>query len=140
VWQFLLQVNRFYTFSEVKKGLDLHNQQVTNSLSRLEEKGLILRDVQFYGHKPRNVYLGLDPEDSRLKVKVVDNHGTLWTTITWEENDGSSISIVGIDLGELTNYIKQERDELILKWPEWINVLAEQGKVTFSDYSDSGLS
>lgn len=133
MWRFLLQENRFYTFSEVKKGLDLHNQQVTNSLSRLEEKGLILRDVQFYGHKPSNVYLGLDPEDSRLKVKVVNNHGTLWTTITWEENDGSSSSIVGIDLGELANYIKQERDELILEWPEWIKVFAELGKVTFSD-------
>ena len=135
ILRFLLSENRFFRFSEVKDELKLHNQQISTSLKRLEQRGLLLRDIQYDGHVPRNVYLGLDPEDLRLKVTIVDNHGELWANVTYEEEDGSSTCIVGIDLGEITGYIKQVDDELILQWPEWINVLAEKNKVAFRDFN-----
>lgn len=135
ILRFLLSENRFFRFSEVKDELKLHNQQISTSLKRLEQRGLLLRDIQYDGHVPRNVYLGLDSEDLRLKVTIVDNHGELCANVTYEEEDGSSTSIGGIDLGEMTGYIKQVDDELILQWPEWINVLAEKNKVAFRDFN-----
>lgn len=39
--------------------------------------------------------------------------------------------ITGIDLEEMAGYIKQVDNELILKWPKWIAVLADKDKATY---------
>ena len=133
VWRFILTENRFFRNKEVKENLGLHDQQVSTSLRRLEQQGLLIRDIQHEGHVPKNVYLGIDPEDPRLSVRIVDNHGELWANIMWEEKDGSA-RMTTIELGEIAGYIKQVGDDLLLEWPEWINILEEKGKVTYSKF------
>jgi len=133
VWRFLLSENRFFRNKEVKDCLGLQDQQVSISLKRLEHQGLLIRDIQYDGHVPRNVYLGIDSEDPRLKVRIVESHGELWAYLEWEEKDGSA-RMITIELGEIAGYIKQVGDDLLLEWPEWINILEEKGKVTYSKF------
>lgn len=129
ILRYILSENRFFSLSEVRKKFKLHPKQLTNALRRLEKEGLLLKDIQVEGNKPVNRYLGIDPDDPELKVTVYYDHGWLWAAVSW--TDSSYFVITGIDLGEMVDYIQQVNNELILKWPKWIAVLADEGKATY---------
>ena len=134
IWRYIISEKRFFSFSEVKKKFKLHPQQITSALRRLERGGLLLKDIQVEGNKPVNRYLGIDPDDQDLKVTIHDDHGWLWADVGWTKKDGSSFMILGIVLGEITGYITQVENELILKWPKWIAVLADKGKAIYKTF------
>jgi hypothetical protein len=77
--------------------------------------------------------MAVDPEDPGLSIEIRDIQGWMYATITWTNDDGSSTSIIGIELGEIANYIEQVGGELILRWPMWIENLDEAGKVKFKE-------
>jgi len=78
------------------------------------------------------VYLGIDPEDTRLKVRIVESHGEILAYLEWVEKDGSA-RMITIELGEINNYIKQIGDDFTLEWPEWVNILARKGKIEYNE-------
>ena len=125
---------RYFSYTDVKRRFTgLHPQKISRSLRRLEREGLLVRDVLVHDVKPVNRYLAIDPEDPGLSVVIRGLQGWMYATITWTKNDGSSTSIIGIELGEMADYIQQVNGELILRWPVWIENLAEANKVKFED-------
>ena len=132
IWKYVLSEKRYFSYSDIKRRFPgLHPQKISRALRRLEKDGLLVRDVLVRGTRPANNYLAIDPEDQGLSIEIHDLQGWMYATITWNNDDGSSTSIIGIELGEIANYIKQVGGELILRWPMWIETLDEGGKVKF---------
>ena len=136
IWHLLLSENRFFSFTEIKRNLNIHSQQLTTSLRRLERQGLLIKDIQSEGNRPVNKYLGIDPNDPELQLTIYDDHGWLWASVSWTKEDGSATIVSGLDLGEIAKYIEERNGELILKMPEWAEVLAEKGKASYQTVKD----
>lgn len=134
IWEYLLSEKRYFSYTDVKRRFPgLHPQKISRSLRRLEREGLLVRDVLVHDVKPVNRYVAIDPEDPALSVVIRGLQGWMYATITWTKDDGSSTSIIGIELGEMADYIQHVNRELILRWPVWIENLAEASKVKFED-------
>ena len=134
IWKYLLSEKRYFSYGDIKRKFPgLHPQKISRTLRRLEKEGLLIRDVFVRGSKPANNYMAIDPDDPGLSIEIHDLQGWMYATITWTNNDGSSTSIIGIELGEIANYIEPVGWELILRWPMWIENLEKAGKVKFKE-------
>ena len=134
IWRFLLRGKRFFRYGEIKEAFPhLHDGQLSKSLRRLEKFGVLVRHVSFCKNTPINVYLAVDPSNPKVKVRVVELRHWFYAIIEWLDDCGLPTRSVGVDLGELGEYVYSINGELYLKWPEWISHLAEAGKVSFSE-------
>jgi len=132
IWRFLSNSSSFLRYGEIKRRFPhLHDQQLTRALRRLEKEGLIIRDIVSHKSMPVNAYLGIDPEDPHLDVRLVDTGGYVFAIIQ-RQSEGNSIIFHSIDLGEFANYLEQsENGEISIRWPAWISQLA--GKVKYEE-------
>jgi len=119
IWKTLLKEGRFLRNKEIKRFFPhLNDVQLSKSLRRLEKRGFLIRDLKLLGERPFNVYLAVDP--SKIKVRIVDLKHWLHAIVEWTDESNESLQLVGIDLGELAQYIQEINGELYLKWPKWV--------------------
>jgi predicted transcriptional regulator len=134
VWGWLLDHQGFVRYSDIKKALSyLHDAQLSNSLRRLEEQGLVIRQVILRNKGgPASQYLAVNPSDPTLRVRVVDMGGWEFAILEWLSEDELPRRSTSITLGDITEYIETDaRGELVIKRPEWLELLAEKGRATF---------
>ena len=131
IWKFLLKEKRFFRFGEIKNSMNLHDNRVNTSLKRLEKDGLLVREISTFKRKPISTYLGIDPRDPKLEVNIVNMGGNQFcAVIKWLDNKGSPITSVGINLGDLGEYARSDREGLLyLEFPKWISNLTKIGKI-----------
>jgi len=134
VWGWLLDHQSFVRYRDIRKAFShLHDAQLSNSLRRLEEQGLAIRQVMLLKKGgPASVYLAVDPSDPTLRVRVVDMGGWEFAILEWLGEDELPRRSTGITLGDVTEYIEKDaRGEFVIKRPEWLEFLAEKGRATF---------
>jgi len=135
IWSFLLEGRRFFKYNEIKREfLQLYDNQLSKSLRRLEKDGLLVRDIHLQKNRPVNVYLAIDPLDSKFRVRIVDFGGRLSAILEWLNEDDLPVRSFSIDLGELGEYLHSIDGQPYLELPRWISCLAEVGKVTFKEF------
>ena len=138
VWGWLLEHQGFVRYSDIKKAFcRLHDAQLSNSLRRLEEQGLAIRQVILLEKGgPASVYLAVDPLDPTLRIRLVDMGGWEFATLQWLGEDGLPRRSASITLGDVTEFIETDaKGELVIKRPAWLELLAEKGRVNSESYS-----